>query len=109
MEMFHYTSYTIYDEIHKELTIFPEACKVLLDDGTDVSKWFQISVKGQKVSFSVKPEIASTEKFYDQTYHCYIEVSIASDTDLSKYEGDRYSVKNRGYVIMKRPQGEEKR
>lgn len=109
MEMFHYTSYTIYDEIHKELTIFPEACKVLLDDGTDVSKWFQISVKGQKVSFSVKPEIASTEKFYDQTYHCYIEVSIASDTDLSKYEGDRYSVKNRGYVIMKRPQGEEKK
>lgn len=109
MEMFHYASYTIYDEVHKDLAIYPEACKVLLDDGTNVSEWFQITVKGQKVSFSIKPEIAAAEKFYDKTYHCYIEVSIAPNTDLSKYEGDIYSVKNRGHVIMNRPQGEEKK
>ena len=109
MEMFHYASYTIYDEIHKDLTVYPEFCKVLLDDGTDVSEWFQISTNGQKVSFSIKPEIAAEEDFYDKTYHCYIEVSISEDTDLSKYEGDIYSVKNRGHVVMNRPQGEEKK
>lgn len=109
MEMFHYASYTIYDEVHKDLAIYPEACKVLLDDGTNVSEWFQITAKGQKVSFSIKPEIAAAEKFYDKTYHCYIEVSISPDTDLSKYEGNIYSVKNRGHVIMNRPQGEEKK
>ncbi len=109
MEMFHYASYAIYDEVHKDLTVYSESCKVLLDDGTDVSQWFQILTEGQKVSFSVKPEIAAKEEFYDKTYHCYIEVSISSDTDLSKYEGDVYSVKNRGHVVMNRAQGEEKK
>lgn len=109
MEMFHYTSYTIYDEIHKDLTIHPESCKVLLDDGTDVSHWFRIAAEEQMVSFSIKPEKAAEEEFYDKTYHCYIEVSISSDADLNQYEGDVYSVKNRGHVVMNRPQGEETR
>lgn len=109
MEVFRYSSYTIYDDIHTDLKVDPEGCKVLLDDGSDVSSWFQIKVQGQRVSFSVKPEKAAAEEFYNKTYHCYIRVSIGENTDLSQYEGGEYSVKNKGHVMMNRPQGEEKK
>lgn len=107
MDTFRYTSYVIHDDVHSDLSIHPESCKVLLDDGSDVTKWFSINVKKQHVSFSAKKEYLSAEGFYDKTYHFYIKVNIRQDKNLSAYEGTKYSVKNSGYVTMERLQGSE--
>ena len=101
-ENFYYDEYEIYDDIHPDLDIDASSLKVELDDGTDVSDYFNTYITGQRVTFSAKENYLTEEFFYNNNYCFCINVSLRESTDLEAYKENGYSVKNIGHASFSR-------
>ena len=99
---YYYERYEVSDMVPDDLAVDPDSLSVFLDDGTDVTDRFQVTLDGQRVSFSARPSYLSSEDFYDQNYSYQIGVSIKPDADITPPAGGRYEIVNTCQVEIDR-------
>lgn len=99
---FRYRSYQVTDQVHEDLEILQDQVRVELDDGTDVTSVFAVSVSGQNVAFTARAEYLAKESFYNSNYHFLIPVRIRDTVDFASCKGNSYSVTNTGQVMYTR-------
>ena len=107
-ERFYYDSYQITDTISADFRIDPARCRVTDDQDADVSERFVLTVSGQNVNCSAKPEWLARDDFYNNTYHLHIGAAAENPEKFLEYTDKDYEVRNWGEASFTRSTGPEK-
>ena len=73
---FHYDELMITDTLKDFLDTGKSECKVSNENGTDVTKYFDISLSGHQICFRAKKEYLTTKGFYGHTYKFQIPCKV---------------------------------
>ena len=97
----HYAkSFTLESEINKDFTV-NDVSIYEVEDEVDVSSYFDITIKGNKVIATAKANKLKTEEFNGQIYEMKIKGSIVKGADVMKYYKNGYleiPVSARNYI-----------
>ena len=94
-----YTSFVVEDVLEDCLAAYLDNVSVVNELGDDVTDLFDLSVDGQKITFTLLD--ASDQSFYGHDYSFTIKTYIKSDADLDKYMvDDKYVIGNVASVII---------
>lgn len=105
-----YSSFKIEDTINNNLTIL-SGTKVINENGTDVTSYFNISISGNKVVATLKSEYLSKREFYMHSYKVQIPVkfnrgsgknvgSVSNIASTTVATGGNETVKNTEEVLV---------
>lgn len=97
---FHYTAYTLKDEIPSCFNI--NSISVKDDSGSDRTSWFNISTSNNIITITSK--VLNNDNFYNNNYTFRINVSKKENYNMSKwYDGTTCTIPNSANVTISSP------